>query len=186
MHPSCLILYPELHQNTLGNHGTSVPNKPQSQDNEITKESVPIYGESDTDDNPKQIQADACDKPSKMLTRSVKLPKPGQTIKCKFTNGEDQEWRKLNVVSRVRKDTGKNKYLMNIAREGGDLFWLDFEHDVLEWETSIEADQALTDEVQNPTNEASVLVTTSSDEILTKSGIVNSKVGLNIKFTHKY
>ena len=55
VHPSCLILYPELHQNTSGNHDTSVPNKPQSQDNEIKKESVPIYGESDTGDNPKQI-----------------------------------------------------------------------------------------------------------------------------------
>ena len=50
--------------------------------------------------------------------------------------------------------------------EGSDLFRLDFEHDVLEWETSIEADQTSTDKVQNPTNEASVLVTTSSNEDL--------------------
>ena len=60
-----------------------------------------------------------------MLTKSVKLPKPGQTIKCKFTNDEDQEWKKLNVVSKARKATGKNKYLMNVANEGSDLFWLD-------------------------------------------------------------
>ena len=112
----------ELHQNTSGNHDTSVPNKPQNEDNEIRKESVPIYGDSDTDDNSKQIQADACDKPSK----SVKLSTPGQTIKCKFTNDEDQKWRKLNAVSRAGKATGKNKYLMTIAMEGGDPFWLDF------------------------------------------------------------
>ena len=73
VHLSCLILYPELHQNTSGIHDTSVSNKPQSQDNEITKESIPIYNESDTDDNLEQIQADVCDKPSKMLTKSVKL-----------------------------------------------------------------------------------------------------------------
>ena len=42
--------------------------------------------------------------------KSVKLSKPGQTIKCKFTDDEDQEWRKLNVVSRTGKATGKNKY----------------------------------------------------------------------------
>ena len=121
----------KLHQNTLENHDTSVPNK-KSQDNEITKESVPIYGESDTDDDPDQIQADVCDKPSKRLMGSVKLPKPGQIIKCKFTNDKDQEWRKLNVVSRAGKATGKNKYLMNVTTEGGDPFWLDFEHGVLE------------------------------------------------------
>ena len=90
-HPSRLILYLELHQNTSGKHDTSVPNKPQSQDNKLMKESVPIYGESDTDDNPEQIQPDVCDKLSKILTKSVKLFKPGQTIKCKFTNDEDQE-----------------------------------------------------------------------------------------------
>ena len=63
-----------------------------------------------------------------MFMKSVKLPKPGQTIKCKFTNDENQEWRKLNVVSRARKATGKNEYLM----KRGNLCWQDFEHGVLE------------------------------------------------------
>ena len=137
------------------------------------KESVPIYGESDTDDNPEQIQADACDKP-KMLTKSAKLLEPCQTIKCKFTNDEDQEWRKLNVVSRARKATGKNKYLINIAKEGGDPFWLNFEHGVLEWETNIETDQTSTDKAQNPTNEACVLVTTSPNENLDRNSELKS------------
>ena len=70
------------------------------------------------------------------------------------------------MVSRAGKATGKNKYLMNVAMEGGDPFLLDFEYGVLEWVTSIEADQTSTDEAQNPTNEASVLVTTSSNETL--------------------
>ena len=47
-----------------------------------------------------------------MLMKSVKLPKPAQTIKCKFTNDEDQEWRKVNVVSRAGKFI---PYLMNVA-----------------------------------------------------------------------
>ena len=98
--------------------------------------------------------------------KSVKLPKPGQTIKCKFTNDEVQEWRKLNMVSRAEKATGTNKYLMNISMEGGDPFWLDFEHGVLEWETSIEADQTSTNKAQNPTDEANVLTTMSSNENL--------------------
>ena len=73
----------------------------------MMKESVPMYGESDTDDNLKQIQVDAFNKPLKMLMKSVKLPKPDQTIKCEFTNDEDQEWRKLNVVNTAGKATSK-------------------------------------------------------------------------------
>ena len=58
---------------------------------------------------------------------------------------------------------------MNVAMEGRDPFWLDFEHGVLEWETSIEAEKTSTDKAQNPTNKASVLVTTSSNENLNQT-----------------
>ncbi len=52
--------------------------------------------------------ANACDKSPKIVTKSIQLPKLGQTIKCKFTNDEDHEWRKLNVISRAGKATGKD------------------------------------------------------------------------------
>ena len=58
----------------------------------------------------------------------------------KTTNGE-----KLNGISRAGKATGKNKYLMNVAMEEGDPFWMDFENGVLEWETN-EDDQTATNE----------------------------------------
>ena len=39
----------------------------------------------------------------------------------------------MNVISRAGKATCKNKYLMNVAMEQGEPFWLDFEHGVREW-----------------------------------------------------
>ena len=57
----------------------------------------------------KLVEHYACDKSPKIVTKSVQLPKPGQTIKCKFTNDEDHEWRKLNVISRAGKATGKKQ-----------------------------------------------------------------------------
>ena len=46
------------------------------------------------------------------------------------------------------------------------LLWKDYECGILEWETSIGADQISIDEAKNPTKEASTLVTTSSNENL--------------------
>ena len=151
VHPSRLILYPDTH------HDTCEPVKHHSQNNVTTNGYVPINDGNETDDNPEQY---ACDKSPKIVTKSVQLPKPGQTIKCKFTNDEDHEWRKLNVISRAGKATGKNKYLMNVAMEEGDPFWLDFENGVLEWETN-EDDQTATNE--GP--EVSLLMDSSNDQL---------------------
>ena len=60
------------------------------------------------------------------IRKTIELPKPGQTIECKLTNDDDLEWRKLNVISRA----SKNKHLMNVALEQGELYWLDFEHEI--------------------------------------------------------
>ena len=70
------------------------------------------------------------------IQKTIELPKPGQTIECKLANDDDSEWRKLNVIRRAGKATGKNKHLMNVALEQGEPFWLDFEHGVLEWKAS--------------------------------------------------
>ena len=64
--------------------------------------------------------------------KEIELPKPGQTIECKLANN-DSGWKKMNVISRAGKATGKNKYLMNVAMEQGEPFWLDFYHGVREW-----------------------------------------------------
>ena len=58
--------------------------------------------------------------------KTIELPKLGQTTESKLTNDDDSEWRKLNVISSAGKATGKNKYLMNVALEQGEPFWLDF------------------------------------------------------------
>ena len=72
VHPSCLILYPVTH------HDTSEPVKHHSQNNVITNGYVPIDDGNETDDNPEQYGANACDKSPKIVTKSVQLPKPGQ------------------------------------------------------------------------------------------------------------
>ena len=43
------------------------------------------------------------------IRKTIDLPKSGQTIECKLANDDDSELRKLNVISRVGKATGKNK-----------------------------------------------------------------------------
>ena len=79
------------------------------------------------------------DKPTKQnpIWKTIELPKPGQTIECKLAkDDDDSEWRKLTVISRAGKATGKNKHLMNVALEQGKPFWLDLVHGVLEWKAS--------------------------------------------------
>ena len=66
------------------------------------------------------------------IWKMIELPKLGQTIECKLANDDDSEWRKLNVISRAGKASGKNKYSMNVALEQGEPFWRDFQHGVLE------------------------------------------------------
>ena len=70
------------------------------------------------------------------IQKTIELPKPEQTIECNLANDDDSEWRKLNVISRTSKATGKNKHLMNVALKQGKPFWSDFEHGVLEWKAS--------------------------------------------------
>ena len=70
------------------------------------------------------------------IRKTIELPKPDQNIECKLANDDDSEWRKLNVISKAGKATDKNKHLMNVALEQGEPFWLDFEHEVVEWKAS--------------------------------------------------
>ena len=61
------------------------------------------------------------------IWKTIELPKPGQTTECKLANDDDSEWRKLNVISRAGKATGKSKHLVNVALEWDEPLWLDFE-----------------------------------------------------------
>ena len=61
---------------------------------------------------------------------AIELPKLGQSIECKLINDDDSKWRKLNIISRASKATGKKK--CNECKP----FWLDFEPGVLEWKAS--------------------------------------------------
>ena len=51
------------------------------------------------------------------IRKTIELPKTGKTIECKLANDDDSERRKLNVISKAGKPTGKNKHFMNVALE---------------------------------------------------------------------
>ena len=46
----------------------------------------------------------------------VKLPKPGDIISCKL-NSDESEWKKLWIVGKDGKATGKNMYKINVLYE---------------------------------------------------------------------
>lgn len=95
-------------------------------------------------------------------TRKVKLPKPGQIIKCKLANDTESDWKKLNVISRAGKATGRNKHLMNVVMEQGEAFWLDFEHGVSDWQ----ADETEENEEHHDScTEEEVMITSADDSL---------------------
>ena len=97
---------------------------------------VPISEDNDmnedletTKDNDKQYQTEeAWDRTPKQNStlKKIEILKSGQTIKCKFANDTDSEWRKLNIICKKGKATGKNKHLMNVVMKQGEPCWLDF------------------------------------------------------------
>ena len=68
-------------------------------------------------------------------SETVKLPRPGDIIDCKLNADDEEEWRKLRVLSKAEKATGRNRHIMNVSYEDEDKepFWLDFGKAVLEW-----------------------------------------------------
>ena len=77
---------------------------------------------------------------------------------CNFANDEDSEWRKLNVISRAGKATGKNKHLMNVALEQGKPFWQKFEPGLLEWKAS---------EIRPTSDEENIMISSSDHNLET-------------------
>ena len=73
---------------------------------------VPIFKDIDMDEDLKTPNYNV-DRPPKQKStpKKTEFPKPRQIIKCKLANDTDSEWRKLNVISRGGKATGKNKCL---------------------------------------------------------------------------
>ena len=140
VHPSCLVPYPVVYQNSSESESMVEPTTSQVGPKETSN--ISIFGENNVEeelgtlnDHVEQHQTVRNGLPKQNSNqRKIELPKPGQTIECKLANDDDDsEWKKLNVIRRAGKATGKNKHLMNVAMEQGEPFWLDFEHGVREW-----------------------------------------------------
>ena len=145
VHPSRLTVYPEAYQ-VPSETISSEPIPPHNQDHGSSLVPDSILDESDTNDDPERPQASTDAEPPGTTTKSTRLPKPGQSINCRLRNDEDEERRKLKVISRAGKATGKNRYLMNVVLEHGEPFWLDFEHGVIDWQTDTEDEQTISPE----------------------------------------
>ena len=172
VHPSRLAPCPETYKSSSEDKD-SEPTAHQNLGNETSQ--VPIYDKNDMeesletpieDDNVEQhLTMGARGRPLKQKSspKTIELPKPGQTIKCRLANDDDSEWRKFNVISRAGKAKGKNKYLMNVVMEQGEPFWLDFEHGVSEWQAN-EVEQ--TEEPEHTScDEGNVMISSSNDDI---------------------
>ena len=104
-------------------------------------EEAPVIEQTETapsskEDLPKLLQpARNFTSSAKTSTEKIVLPKPGSEIKCRFLNETDEEsWRKVKVISKGGKATGKNKHVLNVSIEGSSPIWLDFKKSVKEWE----------------------------------------------------
>ena len=142
MHSCRLVPHPEKYQSSSESESiiepTTSPSRPKETSNILISEENNMEEELGTPNDHVEQHQTVRDGPTKQnsIRETIELPKPGQTIECKLTNDDDSEGRKLNVISRTGKSTGKNKHLMNVALEQGKTFWLDFEHGVLEWKAS--------------------------------------------------
>ena len=126
--------HPEAYQNSSESESMVEPTTSQVGPKETSN--ISIFGENNVEeelgtlnDHVEQHQSVRNGLPKQNSNQK----KPGQTIECKLANDDGSEWKKLNVISRAGKATGKNKHLMNVAMEQGEPFWLDFEHGVREW-----------------------------------------------------
>ena len=143
MHPCHQVPHPEKYQSSSESESiiepTTSPSGPKETLNISISEENNVEEELGTPSDHVEQHQTVRDKPTKQnpIWKTIELPKPGQTIECKLANDDDDsEWRKLNVISRAGKATGKNKHLMNVALEQGKPFWLDLVHGVLEWKAS--------------------------------------------------
>ena len=128
VHPCCLVPYPVVYQNSSENESMVEPTSSQVGPKETSN--ISIFGENNVEeelgtlnDHVEQHQTMRNGLPKQNSNqKKIELPKPGQTIECKLANDDDLEWKKLSVISRAGKATGKNKRLMNVAMEQGEPF----------------------------------------------------------------
>ena len=64
----------------------------------------------------------------------------------------------MKVISRAGKATDKNRYLMNVVMEQNEPFWLDFKHEVSEWQKS-EAEEHTSCDKEN------IMISSSNDDL---------------------
>ena len=69
---------------------------------------------------------------AKRASKISDLPKPGQIIQCKTSDGNVLQG--LKIISRAGKATGSNKFFMNVVQGENRPFCLDFENSVNSWE----------------------------------------------------
>ena len=110
VHPFHLVPYPETYQNS-SEDGKIKLNTSQKRPDESPK--VPISEDDDIDEDLEALNNNV-DRPAEQNStlKKIELLKPGQIIKCELANNTDSKWRKLNVISKANKATGKNKNLM--------------------------------------------------------------------------
>lgn len=161
VHPCRLVSHPETYQSSSESEAISESTTSQSEPEGSSN--LSMSDENDVAEEPGTLndhvaqhqtvrEAHVLPKQNP-IHKTITLPKPGQSIKCKLANDDDSEWRTLNVISRAGKATGKNKHLMNVAMEQGEPFWLDFNHGVLEWKENkarpINKDEATSSDEEN-------------------------------------
>ena len=164
VHPCRLTLYPN--QQTFSEKtDTNEDIEPPNQDSETTQLPAPVYDETDMHSDLERTQPDNIDTPPNTAKKSITLPKPGQTILCKLQNDVDQEWRRLRVISRAGKASGRNRNLMNVAMEQGEPFWMDFEYGVLEWREEVQPPTDESEDEQSSTGEVNVIAVCASNPL---------------------
>ena len=189
VHPCHLVLHLEKYQSSSESESiiepTISPSVPKETSNISISEENNVEEELVTPSDHVEHQT-VRDGPTKQnpIWKTIELPKPEPTIECKLTNDDDSEWRKLSVISRASKATGKNKHLMNVALEQGKPFWLDFEHGVLEWKAS--EIRPTSDDEHTFGAEENIMISSSDHNLETAKKNKNSKAGSKIKFTPKY
>ena len=128
VHPCRLVPHPVVYQNSSESESMVEPTTSQVGPKETSD--ISIFGENNVEeelgnlnDHVEQHQIVRNELPKQNSNqKKIELPKPGQTIACKLANDDDLEWKKLNVISRAGKATGKNKHLMNVAMEQSEPF----------------------------------------------------------------
>ncbi|CAL4124732.1 unnamed protein product, partial [Meganyctiphanes norvegica] len=113
--------------------------------------------------------------PATTVSKSLRLsdlPKPGQIVHCRLSDGNDLDG--LKVISRAGKATGSNKYFMNVVQGNNRPFCLDFENAVNSWRAA--------EDLENQDEDAETFLLSTSDPSVeqAKQKELSSWIGNNV------